>query len=74
MIGQDLLERIEALFDGDVRAESSLGLAQRLGVDEDAVLGALIALVANRQLHLIEEGGLLIALTPEYSRALDLAA
>jgi len=69
-----LQERIEGLFAGGLRAETSLGIAQRLGVDEDTALVELIGLVENEQLHLLEEGTLLIFLTPAYSRELEIAA
>jgi len=71
---QDLTKQIEHLFTNDVRAETSLGLATRLGVDEDEALDVLIGMVSSGQLHVIEEGSLLIFLTPAYSRALKLAA
>ncbi|MFN8515953.1 MAG: hypothetical protein U0232_28910 [Thermomicrobiales bacterium] len=69
-----LQERIEGLFTDGLRAESSIGIADRLGVDEDTALVELVALVMNNQLCLVEEGGLLIFLTPAYSRELELAA
>lgn len=69
-----LQERIEAMFANGVRAETSLGMARRLGVDEDTALVELIGLVLNEQLCLVEEGGLLVFLTPAYSRELDFAA
>jgi hypothetical protein len=69
-----LQERIEALFAGGLRAETSLGIAERLGVDEDTALVELIGLVENEQLVLLEQGTLLIFLTPAYSRELALAA
>lgn len=69
-----LQERIEGLFDGGMRAETSLGIAARLGVDEDTALVELVGLVMNNQLCLVEEDGLLIFLTPAYSRELELAA
>lgn len=74
MVTTSLQERIEGLFAGGLRAETSLGLAQRLGVDEDTVLVELIGLVENEQLHLLEEGTLLVFLTPAYSRELEIAA
>ena len=37
-----LQERIEGLFAGGLRAETSLGIAERLGVDEDTALVELI--------------------------------
>ena len=69
-----LQERIEALFAGGLRAETSLGIAERLGVDEDTALVELIGLVENEQLVLLEQGTLLIFLTQAYSRELELAA
>ncbi len=69
-----LQEQIENLFASGLRAETSLGIARQLDVDEDMALVALIGLVVNEQLHLIEEAGLLIFLTPAYSRELALAA
>jgi len=66
----NLSEQIERLFAGDLRAETSLGIAARLGVDEDTALVELVGLVASGALTLIEEGGLLIFLTP--SRSLEL--
>lgn len=71
----DLSEQIELLFAGDLRAETSLGIAARLGVDEDTALVELVGLVASGALTLIEEGGLLIFLTPSRSlEILELAA
>ena len=70
----DLMERIERLYATGLRAETSLRIADRLGVDEDEALCALIPLVMNGTLRVIEEGGLLIFLTPAYSRELELAA
>jgi hypothetical protein len=71
----NLSEKIEMLFMGDLRAETSLGIAARLGVDEDTALVELVGLVASGALTLIEEGGLLIFLTPSRSReVLELAA
>ena len=71
----NLSEQIELLFAGDLRAETSLGIAARLGVDEDTALVELVGLVAGGALTLIEEGGLLIFLTPSRSReVLELAA
>ena len=70
----NLQERIEGLFVDGLRSESSLGIAERLGVDEDTALVELVGLVMNDQLCLVEEGGLLIFLTPAYSRELELAA
>jgi hypothetical protein len=69
-----LQERIERLFEGGMRVETSLGIAARLGVDEDTALVELVGLVMNNQLCLVEEGNLLIFLTPAYSRELELAA
>ncbi len=69
-----LQERIEGLFADGLRAETSLGIARRLGVDEDTALVELVGLVLNDQLCLVEEGGLLVFLTPAYSRELELAA
>ena len=69
-----LQEQIEDLFAGSLRAETSLGIAERLGVDEDTALVELIGLVENEQLVLLEQGTLLIFLTPAYSRELELAA
>jgi hypothetical protein len=69
-----LQERIEGLFEDGMRAETSLGIAARLGVDEDTALVELVGLVMNNQLCLVEEAGLLIFLTPAYSRELALAA
>jgi len=71
----NLSEQIELLFAGDLRAETSLGIAARLGVDEDTALVELVGLVASGALTLIEEGGLLIFLTPSRSlEILELAA
>ncbi len=71
----NLSEQIELLFAGDLRAETSLGIAARLGVDEDTALVELVELVASGALTLIEEGGLLIFLTPSRSlEILELAA
>ncbi len=71
----NLSEQIERLFAGDLRAETSLGIAARLGVDEDTALVELVGLVASGALTLIEEGGLLIFLTPSRSlEILELAA
>ncbi len=71
----NLSEQIELLFAGDLRAETSLGIAARLGVDEDTALVELVELVASGALTLIEEGGLLIFLTPARSlEILELAA
>ena len=67
-----LAERIERVFAGGVRAETALGLAARLDVDEEAVFDHLIALVARGELEVLEEGALLIFLTPEYARLLEL--
>lgn len=64
--------RIERLFADGLRAETSLGIAARLGVDEDTALVALVGLVVSGALTLIEEGNLLIFLTP--TRSLELAA
>jgi len=76
--GQDwqlnLAERIEQLFVGNVRADTSLGIAARLSADEDDVLCALVWLVMQGRLRLLEEGALLVFLTPAYSRELELAA
>ena len=72
--GRDLTERVERIFAGGVRAEAALGIAARLEVDEDEVLDALFGLVAAGRLDVIEEGTLLIFLTPAYSRSLTLAA
>ncbi|MDP9374439.1 MAG: hypothetical protein M3Q65_18715 [Chloroflexota bacterium] len=69
-----LAQQIERIFASGVRAETAVGLAARLGVDEDDVLDVLIGLVASGRLHVIEEGSLLIFLTPAYSRSLTLAA
>lgn len=74
MLAAGVQERIEQLYAGGLRAETSLGIAARLGVDEDTALVELIGLVTNGQLCLLEEGGLLVFLTPAYSRALELAA
>lgn len=71
---RDLMERIERLFADGMRAESSLGIAARLGVDEDDALVALIGLVTSGHLDLIEEGTLLVFLTPARSRELATAA
>ena len=70
----DLMERIERLYLTGLRADTSLKIADRLGVDEDQALCALIPLVMSGHLRVIEEGGLLIFLTPAYSRELELAA
>ncbi len=67
-----LAARIMRLFANGLRAETSLGLAARLGVDEDAALVVLVQLVARGDLSLLEEGGLLIFLTP--ARSQELAA
>ena len=72
--GWDLNERVERIFAGGVRAETALGIAARLGVEEDEVLDALFSLVSIGRLDVIEEGVLLIFLTPAYSRSLTLAA
>lgn len=72
--GRDLTERVERIFAGGVRAETALGIAARLEVDEDEVLDALFSLVSIGRLDVIEEGVLLIFLTPAYSRSLTLAA
>ena len=67
-----LAERIEDLFMGGLRAETSLGIAALLGVDEDTALVELVEMVVTGTLTLIEEGNLLIFMTP--SRSLELAA
>lgn len=67
-----LAERIEGLFATDIRAETALGIAARLDVDEEMVLDHLFALVARGDLEAIEDGSLLIFLTPEYARLLEL--
>ncbi len=72
MRGLTVAERIERLFADGLRAETSLGIAARLGVDEDTALVALVGLVVSGALTLIEEGNLLIFLTP--TRSLELAA
>lgn len=74
VVEQNLAEQVEQIFASGVRAETALGFAARLGVDEEEVLGILIGLAAAGELHVIEEGTLLIFLTPAYSRTLDLAA
>ncbi len=72
--GRDLTERVERIFAGGVRAETALGIAARLEVEEDEVLDALFSLVSTGRLDVLEEGALLIFLTPAYSRSLTLAA
>ena len=67
-----LAKRIEDLFAGGLRAETSLGIAALLGVDEDTALVELVELVVTGTLTLIEEGNLLIFMTP--ARSLELAA
>lgn len=67
-----LSEQIERLFADGLRAETSLGIAARLGVDEDTALVELVGLVVSGELTLIEEGNLLIFLSP--ARSLELAA
>lgn len=67
-----LAEQIERLYADGMRAETSLGIAARLGVDEDTALVELVGMVASGALTLLEEGGLLIFLTP--ARSLELAA
>lgn len=74
MGGIGLGERIEQLFANGLRAETSLGIAARLGVHEDDALVELVSLVTSGELALIEDGSLLIFLTPAYSRELELAA
>jgi hypothetical protein len=74
MDGFGLGERIEQLFADGLRAETSLGIAARLGVHEDDVLVELVGLVTSGELALVEDGNLLIFLTPAYSRELELAA
>ena len=74
VVEQHLAEQVERIFASGVRAETALGIAARLGVEEDDVLGVLIGLVAVGDLQVIEEGTLLIFLTPAYSRTLELAA
>ncbi len=69
-----LQQQIENIFANGVRAETALGLAERLNVDEDEMLDVLIGFVASGRLRVIEEGTLLIFLTPAYSRTLTLAA
>ena len=66
-----LAQRIEQLFSTGVRAETTLGVAARLDVDEEAVLDHLFTLVAQGDLEAVEEGSLLIFLTPEYARLLE---
>lgn len=70
----ELGERIEQLFAGDLRIESSLGLAARLGISEDEALVELVGLVTSGALVLVEEGNLLLFLTPDYANELELAA
>lgn len=70
----ELGERIEQLFAGDLRIESSLGLAARLGISEDEALVELVGLVTSGALVLVEEGSLLLFLTPDYANELELAA
>lgn len=65
-------EKIERLFADGVQAETSLGIAARLGVDEDTALVELVGMVVSGTLTLIEEGNLLIFVTP--ARSLELAA
>lgn len=67
-----LAQRIEQVFSTGVRAETALGVAARLDVDEEAVLDHLFTLVARGDLEAIEDGSLLIFLTPEYARLLEL--
>jgi hypothetical protein len=71
---QTLAEEIERVFARGVRAETALGLAARLGTDEDEVLDTLIDFVADGRLRVMEEGTLLIFLNPAHSRAGHLAA
>lgn len=67
-------ERIEQLFASGVRAETATGIAARLGISEDEALVSLVSLVVEEQLILLEEGALLIFMTPARLRELELAA
>lgn len=67
-------ERIEELFAAGLRAETATSIAARLDITEDDALVSLIGLVVEGQLILLEEGALLIFLTPARSRELELAA
>ncbi len=67
-------ERIERLFADGLRVETSLGIAARLGVSEDAALVELVGLVTSGALTLVEEGSLLIFLTPAVANELEPAA
>lgn len=67
-------ERIEQLFATGLRAETAFGIAARLGISEDEALVSLVNLVVEDELILLEEGALLIFLTPARLRELELAA
>ena len=67
-------ERIEQLFATGLRAETASGIAARLGISEDEALVSLVNLVVEDELILLEEGALLIFLTPARLRELELAA
>jgi hypothetical protein len=67
-------ERIEQLFATGLRAETASGIAARLGISEDEALVSLVNLVVENELILLEEGALLIFLTPARLRELELAA
>ena len=67
-------ERIEQLFATGLRAETASGIAVRLGISEDEALVSLVNLVVEDELILLEEGALLIFLTPARLRELELAA
>lgn len=72
LVRPGMTERIEELFASSVRAETALGIAARLDVDEEVVLDHLFGLVAGGELEVREEGTLLIFLTPDYARLLEL--
>jgi hypothetical protein len=67
-------ERIEQLFANGLRAETAAGIAARLGIGEDEALVSLVSLVVEEELILLEEGALLIFLTPARLRELEPAA
>lgn len=67
-----LAQRIERLFATEIRAETALGIAARLDIDEETALDHLFTLVARGDLEAIEDGSLLIFLTPEYAHLLAL--
>lgn len=67
-------ERIEQLFAAGLRAETASGIAARLGISEDEALVSLVNLVVEGELFLLEEGALLVFLTPAWLREIELAA